>query len=142
LTRLYRRAFPAYFGDGMFAELYDDIGAPDAGWRNFHRKTDLIGGRVFTGPDDERSHADQCLLDPYTNWYARRDPLPPVLGHSGYMRDPFMHGYVENLARQLLVENLARQLLVQLESEAPETSQDGEARAEITSPPGEKDGVS
>jgi hypothetical protein len=58
------------------------------------------------------------------------------------MRDPFMHGYVENLARQLLVENLARQLLVQLESEAPETSQDGEARAEITSPPGEKDGVS
>jgi len=133
LTRLYRRAFPAYFGDGMFAELYDDIGAPDAGWRNFHRKTDLIGGRVFTGPDTSRRDADECLLDPYTKWYARRDPLPSVLGHSGYMRDPFMHGYVENLARQLLVE---------LKSEAPETSQDGEAKAEITSPPGEKDGVS
>jgi hypothetical protein len=117
----------------MFAELYDDIGAPDAGWRNFHRKTDLIGGRVFTGPDTSRRDADECLLDPYTKWYARRDPLPSVLGHSGYMRDPFMHGYVENLARQLLVE---------LKSEAPETSQDGEAKAEITSPPGEKDGVS
>ena len=128
LTRLYRRAFPAYFSDGMFAELYDDVGAPDTGWRNFHRKTDLIGDRVFTGPDDVHSDADQGLLDPYTNWYARRDPLPQVLGHSSYMRDPFMRGYVENLARQLLVENLARQLLVELQTEAPETSQDGEAR--------------
>jgi uncharacterized membrane protein len=126
LTRLYRRAFPAYFSDGMFAELYDDIGAPDAGWQNFHRKTDLIGGRVFTGPDDGRGDADECLLDPFTKWYAPGDPLPPVLGHSSYMRDPFMHGYVENLARQLLVE---------LESQAPATSRDGEAKAQITSPP-------
>lgn len=142
LTRLYRRAFPAYFGDGIFTELYDDIGTPDAGWRNFHRKTDLIGDRVFTGPDGGRRHADTCLLDPYTNWYAPGDPLPPVLGHSSYMRDPFMHGYVENLARQFLVENLARQILVELESEAPQTSQDGEARRRQRARPGEKDGVS
>ena len=97
---------------------------------------------MFTGPDGGRSAADLCLLDPYTNWYAPGDPLPPVLGHSSYMRDPYMHGYVEYLARQLLIEYLAGQLLVGLESEAPETSQDGEAKAQITSPPGEKDGVS
>src|SRR5215218_1456172 len=49
LTRLYRRAFPAYFGDGIFAELYERAGTTASRWRNFYRETDLIGGQVFTG---------------------------------------------------------------------------------------------
>ena len=101
LTRLYRRAFPAYFGDGIFAELYGEVGAADARWRNFHRRTDPIGGPVFTGPDVARGDADECLLDPDTKWYVPRDPLPTVRGHSGYMRDPCMRGYVDSLAGHL-----------------------------------------
>jgi hypothetical protein len=126
LTRLYRRAFPAYFGDGLFAKLYDDIGTPAARWRNFHRKTDLIGGPVFTGPHDAYSDADQCLLDPNTPWYVPRDPMPPVRGHSGYMHNPSMYGFVESLASQFLAE---------LRTETPGTSRDGEAKEKIASPP-------
>ena len=104
LARLYRRAFPAYFGDALFAKLYDDVGAPDARWRNFHRRTDLIGGPVFTGPDAAHGDADQCLLDPDTSWYVPRDPLPPVRGHSGYMADPSMRSDVDRLAGRLRAE--------------------------------------
>jgi hypothetical protein len=104
LTRLYRRAFPAYFGDRMFAELYETVATPTSRWRNFYRETDLIGGQVFTGPDDDHRDADECLRDPSTKWYVPRDPEPPVLGHSGYMADESMYSYVEGLAARLLVE--------------------------------------
>jgi hypothetical protein len=101
LTRLYRRAFPAYFGDGIFAELYGEVGAADARWRNFYRRTDPIGGPVFTGPDGAHDDADQCLHDPDTSCYVPRDPLPAVRGHSGYMRDPCMQDSVDRLAGRL-----------------------------------------
>jgi hypothetical protein len=104
LTRLYRRAFPAYFGDGLFADLYETVGTPTSSWRNFYRRTDLIGGQVFTGPDDRHGDADQCLRDPSTKWYVPRDPEPAVLGHSGYMADESMYSYVEGLAARFLVE--------------------------------------
>ena len=73
LTRLYRRAFPAYFGDGLFAGLYEAVGTPASRWRNFYRRTDLIGGRVFTGPDNGHGDADECLRDPSTRGWPR-DP--------------------------------------------------------------------
>ena len=104
LTRLYRRAFPAYFGDRLFAELYETAGTPASRWRNFYRETDLIGGRVFTGPDDRHGDADECLRDPSTRWYVPGDPEPAVLGHSGYMADESMYRYVEGLAARFLVE--------------------------------------
>jgi len=104
LTRLYRRAFPAYFGDRLFTELYETVGTPASRWRNFYRRTDLIGGRVFTGPDGGHGDADVCLRDPSTRWYVPRDPEPPVLGHSGYMADESMYGHVEGLAAGFLVE--------------------------------------
>ena len=105
LARLYRRAFPAYFGDGMLAELHGDLGAGGARWRNYHRKTDLIGGPVFTGTDElDRGDGDRRLRDPFTHWYAPRDPMPPALGHSSYMRDPSMRHEVDGLAGELLVE--------------------------------------
>jgi hypothetical protein len=104
LTRLYRRAFPAYFGDGIFAELYERAGTTASRWRNFYRETDLIGGQVFTGPDDRHDDADVCLRDPSTKWYVPRDPEPAVLGHSGYMADESMDSYVEGLAARFLVE--------------------------------------
>ena len=104
LTRLYRRAFPAYFGDGIFAELYERAGTTASRWRNFYRETDLIGGQVFTGPDGRHDDADVCLRDPSTKWYVPRDPEPAVLGHSGYMADESMDSYVERLAARFLVE--------------------------------------
>jgi hypothetical protein len=105
LARLYRRAFPAYFGDGMLAELDRDLGAGVARWRNYHRKTDLIGGPVFTGTDTlDRGDGDRGLRDPFTHWYVPRDPMPPALGHSGYMRDPTMRHEVDGLAGELLIE--------------------------------------
>ncbi|HEY6708387.1 MAG TPA: hypothetical protein VJB61_12455 [Actinomycetota bacterium] len=104
LTRLYRRAVPAYFGNGMFAGLYETAGTPASRWRNFYRETDLIGGRVFTGPDDRHGDADECLRDPSTRWYVPGDPEPAVLGHSSYMADESMYRYVEGLAARFLVE--------------------------------------
>jgi hypothetical protein len=104
LARLYRRAFPAYFGDGMFAKLHHDLRAGGARWRNYHRKTDLIGGPVFTGTDTlDRGDGDRCLRDPLTQWYVPRDPMPQALGHSSYMRDPAMRHEVDGLAGELLV---------------------------------------
>jgi|Tabmets5t2r1_1033131.scaffolds.fasta_scaffold08531_1 hypothetical protein len=89
----------------MFAELDRDLGAGGARWRNYHRKTDLIGGPVFTGTDTlDRGDGDRCLRDPFTHRYVPRDPMPPALGHSGYMRDPTMRHEVDDLAGQLLVE--------------------------------------
>jgi hypothetical protein len=121
LARLYRRAFPAYFGDGMFAELDGDLGAGRTRWRNYHRKTDLIGGPVFTGTDElGRGDGDRCLRDPFTHWYVPRDPVPQALGHSGYMRDPGMRHEVDFLAGELLVE--AATPAPAPEPSAPETS--------------------
>jgi hypothetical protein len=123
LARLYRRAFPAYFGDGMFAELDRDLGAGGARWRNYHRKTDLIGGPVFTGTDTlDRGDGDRCLRDPFTHRYVPRDPMPPALGHSGYMRDPAMRQEVDDLAGQLLVEAATPTPAPAPEPSAPETS--------------------
>jgi hypothetical protein len=114
LARLYRRAFPAYFGGGMFAELHGKVGAAGSRWRNFHRKTDLIGGPVFIGSDTlPDGDGDRCLLDPSTSRYVPRDPMPPVLGHSSYMLDLSMRAEVDFLAADLLVE---------IEPAAPETS--------------------
>ena len=89
----------------MFAELDRDLDAAGTRWRNYHRRTDLIGGPVFTGTDAlDRGYGDRLLRDPFTHWYVPRDPMPPALGHSGYMRDPAMRHEVDDLAGQLLVE--------------------------------------
>ena len=105
----------------MFAELDGDLGAGRARWRNYHRKTDLIGGPVFTGTDElNRGDGDRCLPDPFTRWYVPRDPMPPALGHSSYMRDPGMRHEVDCLAGELLVE--AATPAPAPEPSAPETS--------------------
>ena len=100
-----RRAVPAYIRDGIYAELHHDLRAGGARWRNYHRKTELIGGPVFTGTDTlDRGDGDRCLRDPFTHRYVPRDPMPPGLGHSSYMRDPAMRHEVDCLAGELLVE--------------------------------------
>jgi pimeloyl-ACP methyl ester carboxylesterase len=107
LTRLYRRAFPAYFGGRMLTRLHRALSEQAAGttvrWTNFHRETDLIGGPVFVGPE-EVVGGDRRLRDPSTKYYVFREPLPPVRGHSGYMKDPVMRTHVDELAEQLLQE--------------------------------------
>jgi hypothetical protein len=110
LARLYRRAFPAYVGGGQFAKLQGSLAegqpAGDAArWRNFSRRTDLIGGDVFTAGDQPGgAGGDRVLRDPYTSRYVPEEPMPPVLGHSGYMKDPEMRDEVDALARRLLDE--------------------------------------
>jgi hypothetical protein len=112
LTRLYRRAFPAYVGGGTFAGLHQTLGQPADGtparWRNFHRDTDLIGGPVFTETDRLDDGGDQRLLDPPTSRYVPEEPMPPVLGHSGYMKDPAMRRHVTALASRLRIEAAPR----------------------------------
>jgi hypothetical protein len=107
LARLYRRAFPAYFGGRALAALHGAFGGPPGSpgrWRNFHRDTDLIGGPVFTPPDQVATGGDVRLRDPATSRYVPGEPLPRVRGHSGYMRDPAMRAHVNALASQLLYE--------------------------------------
>jgi hypothetical protein len=107
LARLYRRAFPAYFGGRALAALHTRVtrttGSPRR-WRNFYRDTDLIGGPVFTAPDTVSAGGDIRLRDPSTSRYVPGEPLPRVLGHSGYMKDPAMRAHVSAVASQLLVE--------------------------------------
>jgi len=110
LTRLYRRAFPAYVGGGQFTELQrslaEGLPAGDAArWWNFSRRTDLIGGEVFTDADQSGAEGgDRVLRDPSTSRYVPEEPMPPLLGHSGYMKDPEMRDTVDALARRLLDE--------------------------------------
>jgi hypothetical protein len=107
LARLYRRAFPAYFGGRTLTALHGAFGGPPGSperWSNFHRDTDLIGGPVFTPPDEVAGGGDVRLRDPATSCYVPGEPLPRVLGHSGYMQDPAMRAHVDALAGQLLDE--------------------------------------
>jgi len=108
LVSLYRRAFPAYVGGPTFADLRDALGPPPAGtparWRNFYRETDPIGGGVFPEDPELGGGVDQRLRDPATSRYVADEPLPPVRGHSGYMRDPEMRHHVAALAARLRVE--------------------------------------
>jgi hypothetical protein len=107
LARLYRRAFPAYFGGRTLAALHGAFGRPPGSpsrWCNFYRDTDLIGGPVFTPPDQVGAGGDVRLRDPSTSRSVPGEPLPRVLGHSSYMKDPAMRAHVNTFASQLLDE--------------------------------------
>jgi hypothetical protein len=88
---------------GCTAHSASRLAAPRARWRNLYRDTDPIGGPVFT-QEDELDGGDRCLRDPVTSRYVAAEPMRPVLGHSGYMKDPAMRDHVTTLAGRLRAE--------------------------------------
>jgi hypothetical protein len=113
LARLYRRAFPAYIGDGCLPALWRDLNTPSlegiTRWKNFWRRTDLIGGPVFCGDDQLSSQPasnpleqpDQLLPDPWTDRYILPDPPPPIRGHLHYLDDPTLERFLRELTTRL-----------------------------------------
>lgn len=114
LARLYRRAFPAFMGEGCLAALWRDLNTPPLDgitrWKNFWRRTDLVGGPVFCGEDQlpAQSQAagwleqpDQLLTDPWTDRYVLPDPPPPVRGHLHYLEDPTVERFLRELTTRL-----------------------------------------
>ncbi|MEE6257882.1 hypothetical protein [Plantactinospora sonchi] len=102
LTTLYGWAFPAYFNESVLRRLGptgDDADSPVYAWRNFHYRTDYIGGPVF-----ERGHPariDVELPDPATNWYIHGQHPPAPSRHSGYWVDPAVWRTVDDLAERI-----------------------------------------
>ena len=91
LRRLYARFFPAYLGPDALRDIAERT-APC--WRNLWAPSDPIGSFVLErgGPVDVR------LLDPVS---LRPDPsgaLPPLVGHSGFLRRPEYLAAVDTLA--------------------------------------------
>ncbi len=100
ITTLYAPNFPAYFGPDDVAALRAQLlGDRPGGWLNLHRRTDPIGGPVFSPSDDcdpSGGNGDICLEDPATIPRATAIPTDPagieddrrawteVAGHSGY----------------------------------------------------------
>lgn len=95
IGRLYRRAFPGYWGGGFLRYLRLELGwGADSGWLNLYRQTDPIGDQVFTGPDEHArvnpvssivKSGDWLLADPATRWAFDLDGCPPLAGHSNYL---------------------------------------------------------
>jgi hypothetical protein len=81
LTRLYGRAFPAYFGPKRLPVLADML-RPDREllrWTNFHRDTDPLGWKVHAG-QRELWVKDPVALRPKNGEVID----PPIGNHSGY----------------------------------------------------------
>ncbi|GAA1734698.1 hypothetical protein [Luedemannella helvata] len=83
LRRLYGRAFPAYFHDGVFEEISGALDHGQPRWVNLWRRTDAIGGPVAPGGRDVRV-VDPIAFDPPPG-----DRVPPVIaGHFDYQLSP------------------------------------------------------
>ena len=97
LRTLYGWAFPAYFNDGVLRPL---VSGQVHAWRNFHYRTDYIGGSVLA-PGTEPApgtEVDVELPDPRTRWYIYGQPKPATTRHAGYWSDPTMWEQVDRLA--------------------------------------------
>jgi hypothetical protein len=109
ISTLYSQCFPAYFGDDDRARLTSALMNGDsAGWRNFHRDTDPIGGPVFL----EGSERDQRLPDPAIRperaVLADAEEIEPdrvawveLAGHSHYFREPALKQWVATTKSRL-----------------------------------------
>ncbi|GAA1787149.1 hypothetical protein GCM10009682_06480 [Luedemannella flava] len=96
LRRLYGRAFPAYFHDGVFGELAEAVGGGEPRWRNLWRRTDAIGGPVAPGGLDVR------LVDPLAFDPPPGDRVAPAIaGHFDYQLSPAFAAQVTALLDRL-----------------------------------------
>lgn len=90
LRRLYARFFPAYLGPDTLRNVAERT-APC--WRNLWAPSDPIGSFVLEpgGPVDTR------LLDPVSLRPDASGALPPLVGHSGFLRRPEYLAAVDTL---------------------------------------------
>jgi hypothetical protein len=109
VSSIYAMFFPAYFGPGEVTALRDKLPKLPgglAGWRNFHRRTDPIGGPVFAGTDTPEN--DTEVLDPFRGPATDlADSTPPrerdaapwlrVSGHSYYEQEPVLKDWVKSV---------------------------------------------
>jgi hypothetical protein len=106
ISSIYAVFFPAYFGPPEVEALRDKLptlAGGLAGWRNFYRRTDPIGGPVFA--DTTTPDRDTEVLDPFPGPATDlADATPPrerdaapwlrVSGHSHYEQEPALKGWV------------------------------------------------
>jgi hypothetical protein len=104
--------FPAYFNAEEVAALRDKLPAPAslAGWRNFYRRTDPIGGPIFA--DTSTPENDTEVPDPFPGPADdMADATPPlerdappwlrVSGHSYYMQEPALKAWLRDVRSAL-----------------------------------------
>lgn len=112
--RLYRRFFPAYFGDGVIIGAGQDIAEGTAGDSprrlNLHRFTDYIGGPIFMEDDSvpaelEGRVEDLLLDDPEKRKHPAGEPAPGMRAHSDYLSQTVAKERLERMLRQLGVES-------------------------------------
>ena len=110
LGRLYQRAFPGYWGNGMLRYLRSRLkGGEAAGWLNLHRITDPIGDQIFTGTDESVRQpptpgypaGDEHLPDPATRWSFELDACMEASGHSHYLKQQQSIVLLDELAATL-----------------------------------------
>ena len=109
ISSIYAMFFPAYFGPEEVVALRDKLPKLPgglAGWRNFYRRTDPIGGPVFA--DTDTPEYDTEILDPFRGPATDlSDSTPPrerdaapwlrVSGHSYYEQEPALKDWVRRV---------------------------------------------
>ena len=108
ISTIYGMFFPAYFGPDQVVALRDKLPSPGglAGWRNFYRRTDPIGGPVFAETDTPE--LDTEVPDPFPGPVGdTADDTPPlerdaapwlrVAGHSHYMQEPALKEWLRKI---------------------------------------------
>ena len=109
VSSIYAMFFPAYFGPEEVTALRDKLPKLPgglAGWRNFYRLTDPIGGPVFA--DTDTPEYDTEILDPFRGPATDlADSTPPrerdaapwlrVSGHSYYEQEPALKEWVTSV---------------------------------------------
>jgi len=113
VSTIYSMFFPAYFGPEQVEDLRKKLPVLPgglAGWQNFYRLTDPIGGPVFslTSTPENDTLVDDPFRGPATDLGDETPPLerdaPPwlrVAGHSHYMQEPVLKRWVTEVRRAL-----------------------------------------
>jgi hypothetical protein len=84
------------------------MGGDRAGWRNFHRDTDPIGGPVFLdGFDQDQKLSDPAITAALPDVSDPEDVEPDrvawveLAGHSHYLREPELKLWVRDIKARL-----------------------------------------
>ena len=113
VTTLYGALFPAYFGEAEIQELRSKIlGGEPMGWWNFWRRTDPIGGRVFSGAG-RHDPQDVEVEDPAVQPISTEIPCTPpeledvrpawieLAGHSHFFQEDKVRDCVRYMKKRM-----------------------------------------